>query len=337
MAIGNGSDPTGRAPRLHEQIASELQRRIARGRFQQGDRLTEVGIANDFGVSRATVRNAFKSLERLGVLNRTEHRGVTVAPTAQPAFQANQDDDAPDEHAALINTASWESIYQDVSRQAVARSAYGAWRIIETELAASYGVSRTVAREVLARLEHVGILRKDQRGRWLLPRLTAERITQLYEMRWILEPKALRHAAPNLPRRLLDDMQHELDAVLSQPEIVLPQEYDRLEKRLHVELLSYGDNQILIETLQHYHALLIANAHLYDTTPSAYDVDPFMEEHLAIVQTLQAGQPDNAAGLLEDHLRGALDRVLGRIDYMVRHKSFDPLPYLKPLSDGTAT
>lgn len=334
MSTEKLSGQRGRALRLHEQVALELKRRILQSQFKREERLTEVGVARDFGVSRATVRNAFKNLEKIGLIEHGGKRGYIVSSSAIDKSKGAPYSEVKINDTPLINVASWEGIYQDLSRKAVARSAYGSWRIIETELASSYDVSRTVAREVLARLEHVGIIRKDNRGRWVLPALTPQRVTQLYEMRWILEPMALRHASPNVPRALLEEMQHELDIVLSQPEFVPPQEFDRLEQRLHIELLSYGDNAILIETLQHYHALLITNAHLYDTTPSAYEVDPFMGEHLEIVNALLANHIDVAADRLERHLKGALGRVLGRIDYMVKHKTFEPLAYLKPLEGG---
>jgi hypothetical protein len=37
-----------------------------------------------------------------------------------------------------------------------------------------------------------------------------------------------------------------------------------------VDLLAYGENDVLIETLQRYHALLVTNAQLYDATRSAF-------------------------------------------------------------------
>lgn len=190
-----------------------------------------------------------------------------------------------------------------------------------------------MVREVLARLEQVGIIRKDERSRWFLPALTHTRIRQLYEMRRLLEPIALRDASRLAPRALLEEMEVELEAVISTPEMAPPSEFDRLEQRLHVGLLSHGDNQILLETLRRYHALLVTNAQLYDATRSAFGADPFVGEHLEIITTLLTGKVERAVALMEQHMVVALDRALRRIDYMVAHKEYEPLNYLQAL-DG---
>ncbi|WP_207455278.1 GntR family transcriptional regulator [Azospirillum sp. SYSU D00513] len=328
----------GRSPRLHEQVASEIERRVAAGHLEAGAPLFEVTLAEEFGVSRAPVRAALQRLERAGLVRRSENRrSYVVADGAPvPGLLPNAAPDAAPAGQRLTAAASWAGIYQDVSRQATVRAAFGRWRIVETELALHYGVSRTVAREVLARLEHVGIIRKDSRSRWYLPALTRDRAGELYEMRRILEPVALRKAARHVPRALLAAMRAELEAARERPDQVPPRELDRLEQRMHVELLSHGDNATLLETLQHYHALLITNSVLYEATSAAFQSDPFIEEHLDIVRALEAGRSEEAAERLEEHLRVSLGRALGRIDRLVRNGALEPLRYLTPAADAAA-
>jgi DNA-binding GntR family transcriptional regulator len=322
----------GRAPRLNEQVSEALRARISAGELPPGARLSESAVAAELGVSRTPVRSALRLLEEEGLLSAASGRGgYSVLGSGNEKDLSQRRD--PGGVVPLTNSATWEGIYKEVSKKAVARAAYGSWRIIETELAASFGVSRTVVREVLARLEHVGIIRKDERSRWFLPALTHTRIRQLYEMRRILEPLALRDAARLAPRTLLEEMRVELEMVISAPEMAPPSEFDRLEQRLHVGLLSHGDNQVLLETLQHYHALLVTNAQLYDATRSAFGADPFVGEHLEIVTTLMSGKVELAVEQMEHHLLVALDRALDRIDYMIANKRFDPLNYLRPLDD----
>jgi DNA-binding GntR family transcriptional regulator len=324
--------PAGRSPRLNEQVASELERRIGMGLLEPGFPLSEMWLAEEFGVSRAPVRSALQRLEQAGLVLRAENRrGYVVADVPPCATNAPEPSDPVAARQKLTAAASWEGIYEDVSHQAVARAAFGSWRIVETELAAHYRVSRTVAREVLARLEHVGIIRKDGRSRWHLPALTPERLGELYEMRRLLEPAALAKASAHAPRELLARMRADLEAARDNPGRVPPRELDRLERQMHIELLSYADNATLLETLQHYHALLVTNAFLYEATNSTHAGDPFIEEHLAIVRALEAGRPDEAAHRLEDHLRVALGRALGRIERMVRNGALEPLRYLAPL------
>ncbi|WP_084536716.1 GntR family transcriptional regulator [Azospirillum halopraeferens] len=328
---------TGRTPRLTDQVVGEIERRIAAGELAPGLTLSELGLAETFGVSRAPVRTALRRLERNGLVRRADgRRGYVVAAppargSATAAAPVAATADAEPAPRKLTAAASWEGIYRDVSRRTVARAAFGRWRIIETELAAHYGVSRTVAREVLARLEHVGIIRKDAGSRWYLPALTDGRVGELYEMRRLLEPVALRQAAAHAPRALLVRMRADLEAVSDRPERALPRDLDRMEQDLHIELLSFADNATLVETLQHYHALLITNAVLYEATSGSFIADPFIAEHLAVVRALESGNPGAAAEHLEEHLRISGGRALRRIECLVRTGTLEPLRYLAPL------
>lgn len=323
-----------RAPRLNQQVSDELSRRIRKGLIQPGEHLVELKIASELGVSRTPVRSAFKTLERNGLIKWENHRGFVVRGEAgTDRLDSGGIKDHPLESSTpLVSIAAWETIYRDVSRKCVTQAAYGSWRLTETELANEYSVSRTVAREVLGRLEQVGIIRKDHRSRWFLPALTHKRISELYEMRRILEPVALSKAAVNVPRDLLNDMLTELKEMMSAIELPPPAEFDRLERRLHVDVLSYCDNDVLLESLQNYHALLVTNTQLYDATRAAFGFDPFAGEHCEIIESLLQERYDHAAAQMENHLQIALGRALARTDYMVAHRRFDPPSYLRQLT-----
>lgn len=322
----------GATPRLYERISDTLEQRIATGRITPGTRLLEMHLAEQFGVSRAPARRALARLEKAGLIKKVDGRGYTVLTSDTPLLPGTPE---PPSSGKLISTATWERIYGEVERETVARAAFGTWRITETDLGEHYRVSRTVAREVLARLQHVGIVKKDAKSRWYVPALTRERFRELYEMRWILEPVALKQAAPKIgPGRLLT-MRRELEDALRRFPRIESRELDQLERSLHITLLSSCDNATLVETLQHYHALLIVHSYLYAMSPDTLASDPFLAEHLDIIRNLEAGRVDDAAMRLEDHLKVSLDRAVGRIEYIVRNLEPEPLPYLAPLPRGS--
>jgi DNA-binding GntR family transcriptional regulator len=64
---------------LSEQIANSLVEEIIRGTLAPGQRLQEVGLSQRFGVSRGPVREAFRIVEREGLVNIRPRYGAFVA------------------------------------------------------------------------------------------------------------------------------------------------------------------------------------------------------------------------------------------------------------------
>ncbi len=69
------------APRtLPEQVAEELGAEIVSGRRKSGERLVELDLARDFGVSRGPIREAIRLLERRRLVDVRPRRGAYVRP-----------------------------------------------------------------------------------------------------------------------------------------------------------------------------------------------------------------------------------------------------------------
>lgn len=64
---------------LAERVASDIRDLIAQGGLRPGQRLSETGMAERLGVSRNTLREAFRSLTNEGLVTYEANRGVSVA------------------------------------------------------------------------------------------------------------------------------------------------------------------------------------------------------------------------------------------------------------------
>lgn len=80
-------------------------------------------------------------------------------------------------------------------RDRLRSGAIGAGEVLqEVPLAAALGVSRTPVREAMARLASEGLLASDRRS-FAVPALTAADVDDIYELRFLLEPAAMRGIA----------------------------------------------------------------------------------------------------------------------------------------------
>ncbi len=83
--------------KLYQQVARSIAASIAEGRYVPGDRLpSERGLADSFGVSRPTIRDAMIALEFQGLVEARQGSGVYVTARAKP-----EDDIAEAEVSAL--------------------------------------------------------------------------------------------------------------------------------------------------------------------------------------------------------------------------------------------
>lgn len=72
-------DEAPRGPRAYEQLVADLRERIASGALREGDRLpSETALARQEGVSRSTVREALRTLQEAGLIERASPRVLVV-------------------------------------------------------------------------------------------------------------------------------------------------------------------------------------------------------------------------------------------------------------------
>jgi DNA-binding GntR family transcriptional regulator len=63
---------------LHDEVVTRLRDAIVEGRLQAGERIPELELCQQFGVSRTPLREALKVLASEGLVELTQHRGAAV-------------------------------------------------------------------------------------------------------------------------------------------------------------------------------------------------------------------------------------------------------------------
>ncbi|HPI97954.1 MAG TPA: GntR family transcriptional regulator, partial [Synergistales bacterium] len=73
------ADTISRGTKIYERVVEEIKELISRGEFEQGDPLPpERQLIEQLGVSRSSLREAFKVLESLGLLESIPGKGRFV-------------------------------------------------------------------------------------------------------------------------------------------------------------------------------------------------------------------------------------------------------------------
>ena len=327
----------GSSPRLYQRVVAILGGQIRQGAVAAHAALTETAVAARFGISRAPARRALVELEQAGLIARSGAGGFVVVGGRRRRQGRRQDRDAAPQEVRdvkLVSQPSWARIYGAVESEIIARISFAGWRLNEAGLARHYGVSRTVARDVLSRLQQRGVVQKDDRSRWTAPALSAEHVGELYELRWLLEPAALTKAAPNLPPAVLAHVRRNLDEAIAHAHEIGGETLDQLERDLHVTLIGYCGNRALVQAIATPQSLMIANCFLYRWTSRLFATEPFLPEHLEVIERLEAGRIADAASALEAHLRVSRERVMARVAAIATGPQPEPLPYLDRLPRG---
>lgn len=121
-------------------------------------------------------------------------------------------------------------------------------RINEVHLSQLLGVSRTPLREALTHLAHEGTLDTIPRiGHFVRP-LSVDEVEQLYEIRPLLDPEALRKAG--LPsKEKIERLRHLNDSIADAKD---PDEIINADNEWHIELVSDCPNKILIDLIRQF-------------------------------------------------------------------------------------
>ena len=178
-------------------------------------------------------------------------------------------------------------------------------RLVESELADRFGVSRTPIREALQRLETQSVLVRDGRS-MVVSSLDHDQMGELYVVRTELEGLAARlaaqHAAPEEVRVLRTMAEKDFD-LLGQPEKLA-----RANRRFHRQIHLASHNRYLIQQLEMLHRSMALMA---TTTFAVTGRDSkALEEHITIVKAIEERDPDKANDALRAHISKAYETRL---------------------------
>jgi DNA-binding GntR family transcriptional regulator len=178
-------------------------------------------------------------------------------------------------------------------------------RLVESELAERFGVSRTPIREALQRLETQSLLARDGRS-LIVASLDHNEMADLYVVRSELEGLAARLAARHATEeevRVLQRMVEEDQARLNDPAALA-----RSNRQFHRQVHLASHNRFLVQQLD----LVYRSMALMATTSLAIEGrgEIAQAEHGRIVEAIAAGDGDKASAAFRAHISHAFESRL---------------------------
>ena len=181
-------------------------------------------------------------------------------------------------------------------------------RLVESELAERFGMSRTPIREALQRLETQSLLERDGRS-LIVASLDHNQMAELYEVRAELEGLAARLAAQHASPEEVAVLQSMVAADMAL--VNDPGRLSSANRRFHKQIHLASHNRYLVDQLTLVHRTMA----LLATTSLAVEGRGVqaLEEHRAIVDAIAAHDGEAASVALKRHLSLAFETRL-RLD-----------------------
>ncbi|MBB5855903.1 GntR family transcriptional regulator [Amycolatopsis umgeniensis] len=204
-----------------------------------------------------------------------------------------------------------EVVLEEIRRGILTRELKPGQPLVEAELAARLGVSKTPVREALKVLSNTGLVTFSPYKGASVCVVDAELARSVYDVRMVLEPEAVRRSVERRAPELLEDAAEALKeasaAIADKDQAAL----SLLNRRFHRALYSGCGNPLMVSILDD----LKDRAALISVV--GWEANPSWRkewtEHKAVLAAAKKGDADGAAGLLRAHIGDFLGRILEAI------------------------
>ena len=195
-------------------------------------------------------------------------------------------------------------LVRDTLRRAILSGVLpGGARLVQAEIAAQLDTSTTPVREALRDLAADGLIRFDPHRGGMVNTIDAEEFRDIYEIRRLLEPYALRRSAARITGEELQQAQALADAMEREADAGAWVELNWRFHRLLVAAAGSPRLRATVNGVQDAAALYVARS--LQHTPGR--IGQGNAEHRELLDALRRRDPDRAAEVILRHLEGTLD------------------------------
>lgn len=200
-----------------------------------------------------------------------------------------------------------DQIYRSLRTQLLEGEYEDGERLVQRVVAERMGTSRIPVRDALKRLEADGLLVKDEHGGYYCRSFGLEDVDEIYRLRMLLEPYAVRYAVPRLDPEMLQYLRELLEAMDEAIEDRDQERYLDLNREFHMTVYEASQQPRLVQIIKGLWSgrpLFVAGD--LGKTKAA-------QEHGQILEAIERADVDLASDLLYRHIEGSLGVLKQRL------------------------
>lgn len=192
-----------------------------------------------------------------------------------------------------------DRVYQQIRDMILTGQLVSGQKLVQEDLAAQLGVSRTPLRSAIAKLSHENFVQMTSRSEAFVAEFGPDQIADLFEVRAVLEGLICRLLAPTIERKHTIYLRSLMVSVADEVESENTAIYRDADVEFHTylaDLVSERGFSQLLETVHSIMRMSLSQGILRSPAETH-------SEHLAIIDALEARDSDRAERVMIDHIR----------------------------------
>lgn len=177
----------------------------------------------------------------------------------------------------------------------------------EIELSNELHTSKTPVREALQQLEKEGFIENIHGKGFFISRISIQDLKELFDIRKILECEVARRAALTADPKMIEAARKEFEASEWHVDHSVKEGYFRAGDRVHTLIFEIYGNAILTDLYRRLQERIIRTQVYLSKNFDNNRVSSSYQEHIEILDSLAAKDPERAAAAIKTHLDNSLD------------------------------
>ncbi len=199
-----------------------------------------------------------------------------------------------------IHNSLSEKVYEEIYRQISLGKLQPGQKITESQISQAMGISRAPVREAFKQLADDKLITLVPRSGCYVSKISSSEISEIYEIRKLLECMALEHAFDKLNLKQIAELKNKFQECLDDEEDVLIKKTIVLDNQFHCIISKASECQNLSEILEKFRAriqlLRIRKSNVKGHAKNA------IAEHLGIINSILDRKKQDAINLLTQHI-----------------------------------